>query len=62
MARDMQRAWIAYRDTTCNFYDDKIHGSMAIPMGRPVRPVRRRVGPCSSSFSAACDGQLASMR
>jgi uncharacterized protein YecT (DUF1311 family) len=31
--RDMQRAWIAYRDTTCNFYNDKIHGSMAIPMG-----------------------------
>jgi uncharacterized protein YecT (DUF1311 family) len=30
--RDMQRAWIAYRDTTCHFYDDKIRGSMAIPM------------------------------
>jgi uncharacterized protein YecT (DUF1311 family) len=27
--RDMQRAWIAYRDTTCNFYWDKIQGSMA---------------------------------
>jgi uncharacterized protein YecT (DUF1311 family) len=25
--------WIAYRDTTCNFYMDKIQGSMAIPMG-----------------------------
>ena len=32
-ARAMQHAWIAYRDTTCNFYMDKIHGSMAIPMG-----------------------------
>ncbi len=31
-ARAMQRAWIAYRDTTCQFYDDKIQGSMAIPM------------------------------
>jgi uncharacterized protein YecT (DUF1311 family) len=31
-ARAMQRAWIAYRDTTCQFYDDKIHGSMAITM------------------------------
>ncbi|MGB7098261.1 MAG: lysozyme inhibitor LprI family protein [Xanthobacteraceae bacterium] len=31
--RDMQRAWIASRDTTCGFYDVKIQGSMAIPMG-----------------------------
>ncbi len=31
--RDMQRAWIASRDTTCAFYDVKIQGSMAIPMG-----------------------------
>lgn len=30
--RDMQRAWIAYRDTTCAFYADKIQGSMAVPM------------------------------
>lgn len=30
--RDMQRAWIAYRDTTCEFYHDKIQGSMAEPM------------------------------
>jgi uncharacterized protein YecT (DUF1311 family) len=29
----MQHAWIAYRDTTCNFYLDKIQGSMALPMG-----------------------------
>ena len=28
-ARAMQRAWIAYRDTTCGFYGDKIRGSMA---------------------------------
>ena len=32
-ARAMQRAWLTYRDTTCNFYMDKIQGSMAIPMG-----------------------------
>ncbi len=31
--RAMQRAWIAYRDTTCNFYWDKIQGTMAGPMG-----------------------------
>jgi uncharacterized protein YecT (DUF1311 family) len=29
-ARAMQRAWIAYRDTTCRFYDDKIQGLMSI--------------------------------
>jgi uncharacterized protein YecT (DUF1311 family) len=29
----MQQAWIAYRDTTCNFYMDKVQGSMATPMG-----------------------------
>jgi uncharacterized protein YecT (DUF1311 family) len=28
----MQRAWIAYRDTTCDFYWDKIQGSMSVPM------------------------------
>ena len=31
-ARAMQRAWIAYRDTTCEFYDDKIQGTMSIMM------------------------------
>jgi uncharacterized protein YecT (DUF1311 family) len=31
-ARAMQRAWAAYRDTTCQFYDDKIQGSMAVAM------------------------------
>jgi uncharacterized protein YecT (DUF1311 family) len=31
--RAMQRAWIAYRDITCNFYWDKIQGTMAGPMG-----------------------------
>jgi uncharacterized protein YecT (DUF1311 family) len=31
-ARTMQRAWTAYRDTTCQFYDDKIQGSMAVAM------------------------------
>ncbi len=30
--RAMQRAWMAYRDTTCDFYWDKIQGTMAIPM------------------------------
>jgi uncharacterized protein YecT (DUF1311 family) len=28
----MQRAWIAYRDTTCGFYHDKIRGTMATTM------------------------------
>jgi uncharacterized protein YecT (DUF1311 family) len=31
-ARAMQRAWIAYRDTTCHFYTDKLQGTMANPM------------------------------
>jgi len=31
-ARAMQRAWIAYRDSTCQFYDDKIRGTMSIMM------------------------------
>jgi uncharacterized protein YecT (DUF1311 family) len=31
-ARAMQRAWIAYRDSTCQFYDDKIQGAMSIMM------------------------------
>jgi uncharacterized protein YecT (DUF1311 family) len=30
--KEMQRAWIAFRDTTCDFYWHKIHGSMAVPM------------------------------
>jgi uncharacterized protein YecT (DUF1311 family) len=31
-AQAMQRAWIAYRDTTCQFYYDKIQGTMANTM------------------------------
>jgi uncharacterized protein YecT (DUF1311 family) len=31
-ARAMQRTWLGYRDTTCQFYDDKIQGSMAVMM------------------------------
>jgi uncharacterized protein YecT (DUF1311 family) len=30
--KEMQRAWVAYRDTTCDFYWYKIHGSMSVPM------------------------------
>jgi len=30
--REMQRAWIAARDRTCEFYHHKIEGSMAVPM------------------------------
>ena len=30
--RERRRAWIAYRDTTCEFYWMKIGGSMAVPM------------------------------
>ena len=36
-AREMQRAWIAFRDTTCDFYWHKIRGSMAVPMGAACR-------------------------
>jgi len=31
-ARAMQRAWMAYRNTTCEFYYDKIQGLMANTM------------------------------
>jgi uncharacterized protein YecT (DUF1311 family) len=31
-ACDMQRAWIASRDATCEFYYHKIQGSMSVPM------------------------------
>jgi uncharacterized protein YecT (DUF1311 family) len=31
--REMQRVWIAYRDSTCGFYYTKIQGTMAQPMG-----------------------------
>jgi len=43
----MQQAWITYRDTTCNFYMDKIQGSMAIPMGAAcaARETARRALP-----------------
>ncbi|MBI4273785.1 MAG: DUF1311 domain-containing protein [Rhizobiales bacterium] len=30
--RDMQRAWIVSRDRTCEFFQHKIQGSMAVPM------------------------------
>lgn len=30
--KEMQRAWVKYRETTCEFYWHKIHGSMAVPM------------------------------
>jgi uncharacterized protein YecT (DUF1311 family) len=30
--RDMQHAWIAYRNTTCEFYYHKIRGSMSTEM------------------------------
>jgi uncharacterized protein YecT (DUF1311 family) len=30
--RDMQRVWIEYRNTTCQFYYDKIQGTMATEM------------------------------
>jgi len=35
--KEMQRAWIAYRDTTCDFYWYKIHGTMAVPMSSACR-------------------------
>jgi uncharacterized protein YecT (DUF1311 family) len=30
--REMQRAWMTSRDRTCEFYQHKIQGSMAVPM------------------------------
>jgi uncharacterized protein YecT (DUF1311 family) len=30
--KEMQRAWIAFRDTTCDFYWHKVQGSMSVPM------------------------------
>jgi uncharacterized protein YecT (DUF1311 family) len=35
--RDMQRAWIASRDATCAFYDVRLHGTIAIPLGAACR-------------------------
>jgi uncharacterized protein YecT (DUF1311 family) len=35
--RAMQRAWIAYRDTTCDFFWHKIRGSMSVPMTASCR-------------------------
>ena len=42
--RDMQRAWIAYRDTTCGFYYDKIQGTMGgfMEAGCVARETARR--------------------
>src|ERR1700728_4154073 len=31
-AHVMHRDWIASRDSTCNFFNDKIQGTMAVPM------------------------------
>jgi len=43
--KDMQRSWIAYRDTTCDFYWHKIQGSMSVPMTAScqLRETARRV-------------------
>lgn len=35
--KEMQRAWIGYRDTTCDFYWYKTHGSMSVPMNASCR-------------------------
>ena len=40
--RDMQRAWIVYRDSTCGFYYTKIQGTMAGPMGAACDRSARR--------------------
>jgi len=48
--RAMQQAWIAYRDTTCNFYMDKIQGSMAIPMGAACAAREPRAARCCCGF------------
>src|ERR1700681_1138920 len=45
--KEMQRAGIAYRDTTCGFYWYKIHGTMAGPMTAAcqLREMARRAMP-----------------
>ena len=40
--RDMQRAWIASRDKTCDFYWDYFQGTMASPMS--AKCVNRETG------------------
>ncbi len=56
-AQAMQRAWIAYRDTTCQFYADKIQGSMAISMTPPALFASRHDGRCCLSSSVDCKRQ-----
>jgi uncharacterized protein YecT (DUF1311 family) len=53
--RAMRQAWIAYRDTTCNFYMDKIQGSMAIPMGAACAARETPGGRCCCGFSIRSD-------
>lgn len=54
-ARAMQRAWTAYRETTCDFYWDKIQGTMANHM--KALPASWQDGRCcllsSANFSEA---------
>jgi uncharacterized protein YecT (DUF1311 family) len=61
--REMQRAWIAYRDTTCNFYWDKIQGTMAIPMS--VQCARNCAAGCAASVlrpDVTCSSQTPARR
>jgi uncharacterized protein YecT (DUF1311 family) len=51
-ARAMQRAWIGYRDTTCNFYYDKIRGTMAGFMIAECVAAKPRGAPCCLDFLA----------
>jgi uncharacterized protein YecT (DUF1311 family) len=66
-AQAMQRAWIAYRDTTCQFYDDKIRGSMSVrtcrlccardrATGHAAQILCRFIGRTSSVGSGATPG------
>ena len=59
-ARAMQRAWVAYRDTTCGFYDDKIRGSMANMMHAAcdTRETARRTSSSGAMLQPLCPSAL----
>jgi uncharacterized protein YecT (DUF1311 family) len=56
-AQAMQRAWMAYRDTTCEFYHDKIQGSMAITCMPLAKRASRHGGQCCLGSSTGCKRQ-----
>lgn len=53
-ARAMQRVWVSYRDTTCQFYEDKIKARWPIQCTPPASRVKRHGERCCSISSAVC--------